>query len=135
MLGKREPEIYGAQTLQDIETLCQTEGKALGQSVTFWQSNDEGAIVTRIQETFEDGTDAIIINAAAYTHTSVAIADALAMLDIPVLEVHLSNIYKRESFRHHSYISPIARGVICGYGANGYVLALQAAKNLLEKKS
>ena len=135
MLGKREPEIYGSQTLADIEGMCQKEAADIGFAVDFWQSNDEGAIVTYIQNLLQSDTAALIINAAAYTHTSIAIADALSMLDFPVLEVHLSNIYERESFRHHSYISPIAKGIICGYGANGYVLALHAAKNLLEKKS
>ena len=135
MLGKREPEIYGSETLADIEQLCQTEAKKMGLSVDCWQSNDEGAIVTKIQKNLDDGTKGVIINAAAYTHTSVAIADALSMLDIPVLEVHLSNIYQRESFRHHSYISRVANGIICGYGANGYVLALHAVKNLLEQRS
>lgn len=135
MLGKREPEIYGSQTLADIEEMCQGEAASIGFAVDFWQSNDEGAIVTYIQNLLQSDTAALIINAAAYTHTSIAIADALSMLDFPVFEVHLSNIYERESFRHHSYISPIAKGIICGYGANGYVLALHAAKNLLEKKS
>jgi len=133
MLGQRQPEIYGTQTLADIEALCRKEAEGLGFSVDFFQANGEGAIVDKIQSCAEGGTAAVIINAAAYTHTSVAIADALAALDIPVVEVHLSNIYRRESFRHHSYISPLAAGVICGFGAESYVLALHAAKNLLEK--
>ncbi|MBL1146070.1 MAG: type II 3-dehydroquinate dehydratase [Pseudomonadota bacterium] len=135
MLGKREPDIYGHETLADIEALCQNEGESLGLSVSFFQSNGEGEIVTKIQNLLEGGCDALIINAAAYTHTSVAIADALAMLTVPVIEVHLSNIHKRESFRHHSYISSLAAGVICGFGSNSYVLALHAAKNLLEQRA
>jgi len=135
MLGKREPEIYGHETLADIEKLCHSAGESLGLSVSFFQSNGEGEIVGKIQSLLESGCDALIINAAAYTHTSVAIADALAMLRVPVIEVHLSNIHKRESFRHHSYISSLAAGVICGFGSNSYVLALHAAKNLLEQRT
>lgn len=125
MLGAREPEIYGYETLADIEARCEEMASHLDVDVDFRQSNDEGQLVTWIQE-LRSGYAGVIINAAAYTHTSVAIRDALANLSIPIIEVHLSNIYKREEFRHHSYISSIAKGVICGLGATGYVVALQA---------
>ncbi len=125
MLGTREPEIYGYETLADIEARCEEMGNNLDLDVDFRQSNDEGQLVTWIQE-IRSGYAGVIINAAAYTHTSVAIRDALANLSIPIIEVHLSNIYKREEFRHHSYISSLAKGVMCGFGATGYVLALQA---------
>ena len=130
MLGVREPEIYGSETLADIEAACRKRAKALSQALTFRQSNDEGELVTWIQEA-RDSQDAIIINAGAFTHTSVALLDALTILDIPVIELHLSNIYAREAFRHHSYISPAAAGVICGFGADGYGLALEAVNRLL----
>lgn len=125
LLGTREPEIYGSTTLADIEKMVRARGKELGCAIEFRQSNEEGELVTSIQEAGAKGRG-IVINAAAYTHTSVAIHDALKSVSIPVAEVHLSNIYKRESFRHHSYISPVATGVICGFGAKGYVLALEA---------
>ena len=131
MLGLREPEIYGSQTLDDIEALCQERAEQLGLTIDFRQSNHEGELVTWIQQARND-YDGIVINAAAYTHTSVAILDALTTAELPVIEVHLSNIFKREAFRHHSYISPIARGVICGLGATGYVLALDAMAGILE---
>jgi 3-dehydroquinate dehydratase-2 len=125
MLGTREPQTYGSQTLSDIEIMAQAEGGKLGLSVTCRQSNHEGELVTWIQQAL--GTqEAIVINAGAYSHTSVAIHDALRAVALPVVEVHLSNIYAREAFRHHSYISPIAVGVICGLGAAGYRLALHA---------
>ena len=127
LLGTREPEIYGTTTLADIEAMCAKSAASLGQSVDFRQSNSEGELVTWIQEARENAS-AIVINAAAYTHTSVALADALSAADLPVVEVHLSNIYKREAFRHISYISPVALGQICGFGATGYVLALEALK-------
>lgn len=131
MLGLREPAIYGTQTLDDIETLCQERAEDLGFSVDFRQSNLEGELVTWIQQARGEH-DGIVINAAAYTHTSVAIHDALAAVALPVVEVHLSNIYKREPFRHHSFISPVAQGVICGFGAMGYVLALDAMAGILD---
>ena len=130
MLGVREPDIYGRETLADIEAACRTRAKALNQTLTFRQSNDEGELVTWIQEA-RDSQDAVIINAGAFTHTSVALLDALTILDIPVIELHLSNIYAREAFRRHSYISPAAAGVICGFGADGYGLALEAVDRLL----
>ena len=125
MLGTREPQTYGSQTLADIEAMATAEGKALGLEVTARQSNHEGELVTWIQQAL--GTqDAIIINPGAYSHTSVAIHDAIRAVGLPVIEVHLSNIYTREAFRHHSYVSPVALGVICGLGATGYKLALHA---------
>lgn len=127
LLGTREPEIYGTTTLADIEAMCATRANALGLSVDFRQSNSEGELVTWIQDARAQAS-AIIINAAAYTHTSIALADALSAADLPTVEVHLSNIYKREAFRHISYISPVALGLICGFGASGYMLALDALK-------
>ena len=125
MLGTREPQTYGSQTLADIETMAKAEGKTLGLTVTCKQSNIEGELVTWIQQAL--GTqDAIVINPGAYSHTSVAIHDAIRAVGLPVVEVHLSNIYTREAFRHHSYVSPVALGVICGLGATGYKLGLHA---------
>ena len=123
LLGKREPEIYGTTTLADIEAICLKHAEKLGLSVSFHQSNDEGALVELIQEARSSGMG-IIINAGAYTHTSVAILDAILALEIPVVEVHLSNLFKREEFRHHSFITPAAQGLICGLGAQGYVMAI-----------
>lgn len=131
MLGQREPEIYGAQTLADIEASLKSLATELGMNIDFRQSNVEGDLVTWIQEG-NSGCQGLIINSAAYTHTSVAILDALLSFAPPVIEVHLSNIFKRESFRHHSYISAAADGVICGLGANGYLLALSALNDIIE---
>ncbi len=125
MLGTREPEIYGTQTLADIEAMVKDRAKALGLVVDFRQSNTEGELVTWIQDARLTAS-AIIINAGAYTHTSVAILDALQAFKGPIVEVHLSNIFRREAFRQHSYISGVATGVICGLGAHGYLLALDA---------
>ena len=130
MLGTREPEIYGSQTLADIEALCRSQGTGLGLGIDFRQSNTEGELVDWIQGA-PDSAAAIIINAGAYTHTSVALLDALRSADLPVIEVHLSNIFQREPFRHKSYISEAATGVICGFGAHGYEMALQAAARIL----
>lgn len=124
MLGKREPEIYGATTLADIEALCAAAAAAHGVRLLFRQTNHEGELVEWVQESAAGS--GLIINAGAYTHTSVALHDALKTLRIPIIEVHISNIYAREPFRHHSYISPLAKGVICGLGAQGYVLAMDA---------
>jgi 3-dehydroquinate dehydratase II len=132
MLGKRQPEIYGRETLSDVEKLCRAEAARLGLAIEFAQSNHEGALVDRIQKAREKNA-AIVINAGAYTHTSVALLDALNAAELPVVEVHISNIYKRESFRHHSYISPAAVGVIAGLGIHGYLLALQALARLLAR--
>lgn len=133
MLGTRQPEIYGAETLGDIETACRERGAGLKLDVKFMQSNHEGDIVTAIQQA-RGQYDAIIINPAAYSHTSVAILDALLACDMPVIEVHLSNIHRREDFRHFSYVSKAADGVICGFGKQGYLLALEAASSFLSRE-
>ncbi|WP_374624654.1 type II 3-dehydroquinate dehydratase [Devosia sp.] len=125
MLGTREPQTYGSQTLADIEQMAIAEGAALGLEVTCRQSNVEGELVTWIQQALGN-FQAIVINPGAYSHTSIAIHDAFRAVALPVIEVHLSNIYTREPFRHHSYVSPVAIGVICGLGATGYKLALRA---------
>lgn len=125
MLGIREPATYGTTSLSDIEARCRADGERLGLSVECRQSNHEGELVTWIQQAV--GTfDAIVINAGAYSHTSLALQDAIRAVGLPVVEVHISNIYARESFRHHSWISPVAAGVICGLGPTGYSLALSA---------
>lgn len=131
LLGTRQPEVYGRETLADIEDMCRDHAATLGMAVEFRQSNTEGDLVTWIQEA-RGRHDGIILNAAAYTHTSVAILDALLAVGLPVVEVHLSNIHRREPFRQHSYVSQAARGLICGFGAHGYVLALDALYRLLE---
>jgi len=125
MLGTREPGVYGAATLADIERDCAAAGDRLGLSVDFRQSNHEGEMVTWIQEAMTSAKG-IVINPGAYSHTSVAIHDAIRAVGLPVIEVHISNIYKREPFRHHSYVSSVAVGTICGLGLHGYVLALEA---------
>lgn len=130
MLGVRQPEIYGRATLGDIEALCREKAEELGVQVDFRQSNDEGELVEWIQEA-RDNADGIIINGAAYTHTSIAILDALKLSELPVIEVHISNIHQREAFRHHSYISLAATGVIVGLGPAGYVYALDALAAML----
>ena len=126
LLGTREPDIYGTETLANIEAKTQACAAALGVEVDFRQSNEEGELVTWIQEGRTDCA-AIVINAAGYTHTSVAIMDALQACDIPVIELHLSNIHRREDFRRHSYVSRAATGMICGFGSHGYELAIEAA--------
>ena len=130
MLGTREPEVYGRQTLADIEHDCQSHAGPLGLTVEARQSNSEGQLVDWIQQA-SGQYRGLIINPGAYSHTSVAILDALMAVDLPVIEVHLSNIHRRESFRHHSYVSRAALGVICGLGAQGYLLALDALAHLL----
>ncbi|MEM8546034.1 MAG: type II 3-dehydroquinate dehydratase [Cyanobacteria bacterium P01_H01_bin.119] len=125
VLGKREPDIYGTKVLKDINALLQHESGRLNAEVCIEQSNHEGVLVDLIQSTF-DVFDGLLINPAAYTHTSVAIRDAIAAVAIPTVEVHLSNIHKREAFRHHSYIAPVAIGQISGFGAESYRLGLQA---------
>lgn len=127
LLGTREPAVYGRQTLADIDADCRRHGRALGLEVSAFQSNSEGTLVDRIQQAAADGIDWIIINPAAYTHTSVALRDALLGTAIPFIEVHLSNVHAREGFRQHSYFSDRAVGVICGFGAQGYRLALDVA--------
>ena len=132
MLGTREPEIYGSQTLDDLETLCAETAEGLGLSIECRQSNLEGELITWVQEARERAAG-LIINPAGYSHTSIALMDALLALDIPVIEVHLSNIHKREAFRHNSYVSRAATGVICGLGFAGYRLALIALSDILEE--
>ena len=128
LLGTREPEKYGTTTLAEIEALVQAEAKARGVSVTFKQSNIEGELVTWIQEA-KGKHDAIVINAAAYTHTSIAIRDAIAAVAIPTTEIHLSNVHAREEFRHHSVIASVCRGQITGFGSFSYILGLIASVN------
>ncbi len=125
LLGTREPEIYGATTLADVESGLRTQGGTLGVEVLCFQSNHEGAIVDRIHQARGEGVGWILINPGAYTHTSVAIRDALAGVAIPFVEVHISNVHKREAFRHHSYLSDVAEAVMAGFGTQGYALALQ----------
>lgn len=125
MLGTREPQTYGSQTLADIEAMIGAESRSLGLEVECRQSNIEGELVTWIQQAM-GSFDALVLNPGAYSHTSVAIHDAIRAVGLPVIEVHLSNIHAREAFRHHSYVSPVALGVICGLGASGYTLALRA---------
>ena len=132
LLGQREPEIYGRTTLAELDAACAAEGERLGLQVEARQSNHEGELVTWIQGWREPG-DGLIVNAGAYSHTSLALHDALRAVPGPVVEVHLSNIYRREAFRHHSYISPAATGVICGLGTQGYLLALRAVAHLLDQ--
>ena len=134
LLGVREPSIYGRDTLGDIEERCSARAAALGLEIDFRQTNHEGQLVDWIQEARESA-DGIILNAGALTHTSVALLDALSAAELPVIEVHLSNIFRRERFRHHSYVSLAANGVICGLGARGYELALDGIASLIESES
>jgi len=131
LLGTREPEVYGATTLPQIHDHLQQVASQLQIHLETFQSNSEGALIDRIHAAKQNKVQFILINPGAYTHTSVAIRDALAGVAIPFIEVHLSNIYQRESFRHHSFLSDIAVGVICGLGAHGYELALRAAHQRL----
>jgi 3-dehydroquinate dehydratase-2 len=133
LLGTREPEVYGKTTLEDIHKKLGEIAKANSVELDTYQSNHEGELIDRIQKAKQDGVDFIIINPGAFTHTSVALRDALAGVAIPFTEIHLSNIHQREEFRKHSYLSDIATGVICGLGAIGYELALQAAITRLQK--
>jgi 3-dehydroquinate dehydratase II len=133
MLGVRETAIYGAETLADIERMCTRTAKKLSLAVDFRQSNLEGELVTWVQEARTDSAG-IVINPGAYGHTSIALLDALRMADKPVIELHLSNIHRREAFRHHTYTSQAATGVICGLGAHGYPLALEAMAELISRK-
>jgi 3-dehydroquinate dehydratase II len=134
LLGVREPETYGSETLADIEEACLERAAALDLAIEFRQSNHEGQLVDWIQEARETA-HGIIINPGGYTHTSVAILDALRAADLPVVEVHISNIFRRESYRHRSYVSQAATGVITGLGSHGYLLALDAMARLVEGKS
>jgi 3-dehydroquinate dehydratase-2 len=132
LTGLREPSIYGAETLDDIRRRAEQRARALSLTVDFRQSNSEGDLVNWIQEARESA-DGIVLNAGAYTHTSVAILDALNAANRPVIEVHLSNIFRREPFRHRSYVTPAAHGIICGFGPKGYELAIEAIADLLAK--
>ncbi|OHC68470.1 MAG: type II 3-dehydroquinate dehydratase [Rhodocyclales bacterium GWA2_65_20] len=127
LLGRREPEIYGHTSLADIHAAMEARGRAAGVQIESYQSNSEGELIDRVQAAASEGIEFIIINPGAYSHTSIALRDALAGVAIPFIEVHLSNIHAREAFRQHSYFSDIAVGVICGLGAQGYELALDAA--------
>jgi 3-dehydroquinate dehydratase II len=134
LLGVREPSVYGSDTLADIEERCLARAAVLDLRIDFRQSNHEGQLVDWIQEARESA-EGIVLNAGALTHTSVAVLDALSAAGLPVIEVHLSNIFRRERFRHHSYVSLAARGVICGLGAHGYELALEALAILIQDAS
>jgi 3-dehydroquinate dehydratase II len=133
MLGSREPDLYGTDTLASIQKRCEQVSEPLGLPIDFRQTNIEGELIGWIHHAQKESS-AIVINGAAYTHTSVAMHDALRAVDVPIIEVHLSNVYKREPFRHHSYISPVAHGVICGFGAQSYELALEAVSRILKSK-
>ena len=124
MLGTREPAIYGAATLADVELLCRDTAAHHGLELVFRQTNHEGALVDMIQAAA--GSAGIVLNAGAYTHTSVALRDAISAVGVPTVEVHLSNVFAREAFRHHSYLSPVVRGVICGFGPQSYALGIAA---------
>ena len=134
LLGERERDTYGGETLADIEKRCVKAAKQAGLKLEFRQTNHEGELVAWIQEA-RDSAVGLAINAGAYTHTSVAIHDALRLLTIPIVEVHLSNIFAREEFRHHSYVSAAATGVICGFGGDSYILAMQALAGKISAKN
>jgi 3-dehydroquinate dehydratase-2 len=133
LLGTREPDLYGKATLADIEKLCRATAKKYGLEIDFRQTNIEGELVNWLQEARTKAAG-VILNAGAYTHTSIAIHDALRATTMPVVEVHLSNPFAREQFRHHSYISGVAKGVICGFGAQSYVLAIDALASVLSSQ-
>ena len=132
LLGEREPDTYGFTTLDDIDRQLQARAKKAGHQLLAAQSNAEHELVERVQGARQEGVNFMLVNPAAFTHTSVALRDALAAVEIPFIEVHISNIHRRESFRRHSYFSDLAVGVICGLGARGYLLALEAALERLE---
>ena len=132
LLGSREPEVYGRTTLVDIETKVRERAQARGASIEFLQSNQEGDLVGWIQQA-KGEYDVIVLNAAAYTHTSVALRDAISAVGVPTIEIHLSNVHAREEFRHKSLIAPVCRGQIVGFGINSYLLAVEAALNVNER--
>jgi 3-dehydroquinate dehydratase II len=134
LLGTREPEIYGRATLADVEKLCRARAKEHGLALEFRQSNHEGEIVDWIHEARAGKAAGLVINPAGYGHTSVAILDALATLEAPIIEVHISNIHTRESFRRRTYVSQVARGVLCGFGIHGYALAIDGLAAMIEAK-
>jgi 3-dehydroquinate dehydratase-2 len=133
MLGLRQPRLYGSTTLDDVEALCAETAEQLGLAIDFRQTNGEGELISWVQEC-RGRAAGIVINPAGYTHTSIGLMDALLATDLPVIEVHVTNIHRREEFRHHSYVSKAAVGVICGLGINGYALALTAMADLLEAR-
>jgi len=135
LLGAREPSVYGTDTLGQIDERLRAQGAAGGHRVTCFQSNAEHELVDRVQQGRTDGTAFIVLNAAAFTHTSIALRDALAAVEIPFIEVHLSNVHARDAFRHHSYLASIAVGVIAGFGADSYRLALDAAMHRLQGRT
>lgn len=130
MLGKREPEIYGKNTLNDVQNLVESYCNSIDCSVEFFQSNHEGDLIDKIQQTEVDG---IVFNAGAYTHTSIALRDAIASVKTPVIEVHISNVHSREEFRHKSMIAPVCLGQICGFGLDSYILAIEGLNRFLSK--
>lgn len=132
LLGTREPGIYGSETLADIEASCRGLGEELGVEIAAFQSNNEGEIVSKLQEAGRNGVG-VVLNAGAYSHTSIAIPDAISASGARVIELHISNIYARETFRHHSHISAVASGVICGLGTNGYLLAIRALADQMNR--
>jgi 3-dehydroquinate dehydratase II len=134
LLGTREPEIYGHATLADVEKLCRATAQRHGLTVDFRQSNHEGEIIDWIQEARKEKAAGLVINPAGYSHTSVAILDALATLEVPIIEVHISNIHAREQFRRRSYVSQVARAVLCGFGAEGYALAIAGLSAMIDAK-
>jgi 3-dehydroquinate dehydratase-2 len=134
LLGTREPKTYGRATLTDVEVLCRRAAKQHKLELEFRQSNYEGEIVDSIHEAGAKKAVGIILNAGAYTHTSIAIRDAIAAIDVPVIEVHISNVFARESFRHHSHIAPVARASLCGFGVAGYALAIDGLAALIDDK-
>lgn len=133
LLGTREPSIYGSTTLDDVHAMCISHGETLGLSIECAQFNGEGELVTAIQNT-RGQHDGLILNAGAYTHTSIALRDAIVGVDVPTIELHVSNVHAREGFRHHSYIASVAVGVICGFGTRGYQLAIDAMRFHLETR-
>ena len=134
LLGTREPALYGAATLDDVEALCAEAAEALDLAIDFRQTNGEGELISWVQEC-RDRAAGVVINPAGYGHTSIALMDALLALDCPIVEVHLTNIHRREPYRHHSYSSEAANGLICGFGARGYALALQAIAEMLQEEA
>jgi 3-dehydroquinate dehydratase II len=139
LLGLREPSVYGATTLADVEAMCREAAQRLGFELDFRQSNHEGALIDAIHEAgraFKAGSLAgVVFNAGAYTHTSVALHDAIKGVDTPVIELHISNVHARESFRHHSWLSPVAAGIVVGFGVDGYVLAIEGLARIAARRS
>lgn len=134
LLGLREPAVYGSTTLADVEAEVRAAGERLGLEIVFRQSNHEGTLVDWLHEA-RGKAAGVVINPGAYTHTSIALHDAIKAVELPVMEVHISNIFARESFRHHSYVSPVAAGVLCGLGTHGYVLALEALARIVATRN